>query len=1139
MSNVIEQKLIHALEEGLPIVAFLGQGCGYNDEQPDEILASAIKRIGRQPNGWKSLLETEVDSKLFAWMAEKYVQSAPSAELCSIADTPFSAVYTSSIDPRIRNLFETNGREPETVLVGDPPPAIKRGRRTPPFYFLFGRAGDETFDFQPPSSPQQLAKRRMLHASPMARTLADTATALGLIVVDGFDPGRDWFRAEDLLALLADAPLGSVIWFGGQPSFRDDDQYTFEALVKSGIITVVDGSLGSFLAELSASKPEIFEHHWNDAGVITFASGNKLVTSPSLRLSTEASATIVDDAFTDFIVPLTVADKTTEFRAFHSVTTNARALISGVRNGFAIERIFEEKLQNAVNKAVARHHEMRGAIILHGQSGSGKSIAVARLALRLREQKSAAVLYALNALPQPVEVAEFLAAVDSQNEVTVILADASAAPHRYDDLLDALRSRGHRVVVVGTSYKQEAVPDASRSRYILASAELDRREKSELDNLASAFLPQSSPSSSNGEGQYALAGFFYRIPVSRGRIAEGLGREARHVGGEIAQRGSRPVIKSTVGDLGRALVAAGFPAATSAILSSESPGDDKWGSEAAANRLIDYVMTSARLYRWVPVNLLLRAVKDQSRNGDYSVDLTTIRDLFEGHDLFRWRLDDEEGQELLVGARLQLEAELICNRRLGGAVGEANRLVELISVAVRAGSERNIETRFLVDLIHAFGPDGPFKERYSESYAMLARALTQLRVKSGVENARLMLQEATLRRHYVRLNSTEPTEKAALLDEARDAIDTALARVEAGRLPIYASRRTIDNLWVERAATYGFIATDAADHHRDDNEVWSSYQAARNAARKASGRVDNYYPLDIALWMPARILKSASELRPEQMAELQADIRATLDLVEPNSLDAKSYEIFQRQKMSCADVLDDAPIADDAYEKLKLMGSTAGIYLRARSIAPVRLDDGEDASERDQKAAELARHYLWNEYNFISSDMRCLQLLLSCEWTASTHKWLFRGLRQPIPHDNGTRQRLRRILAEMINVSSQDLQTKFRYLEAVMSWLVDDERAAIAQFRQLASETEFIESGRVLMRHEISDESGKPAVFSGTVTRKVGDGRWAVSVKDLRREVDLISSDFKNSEISRGTTVRSFTVGFNFLGPLAKPAAKP
>lgn len=1138
MSNVIEQKLINALEEGLPVVAFLGQVCGYNSEQPDEILAAAIKKLGSEARGWKSLLNSNFDPKVFAWMAEKYVQSPPSAEICSIADTPFSAIYTSSIDPRIRNLFETNGREPETILVGDPPPAIKRGRRTPPFYFLFGRAGDETSDFQPPSSPQQLAKRRMLHASPMARTLADTATALGLIVVDGFDPECDWFRAEDLLALLADAPLGSVIWFGGQPKFNDDDRYTFETLVKTGTIDVAERSLGSVLAELSVSNPEIFAHHWNDAGVISFASGNKLVTSPTLRLSTEASAIIVDDAFTDFIVPLSIADEATEFRAFHSVTTNARALISGVRNGFAIERTFEEKLHDLVHKAVTRHHEMRGAIILHGQSGSGKSIALARLALTLRQQKSAAVLYALNTLPQPVEVAEFLAAVDGQNEVTVILADASAATHRYDDLLDALRSRGHRVVVVGTSYRQEAIPEASQSRHVLAEAELYGSEKSQLEKLASDFHFESPSIPSNGQGQYALAGFFYRIPVSRGRIAEGLGREARHVGGEITQRGARPVLKSTVGDLGRALVAAGFPAATSSILSTESPSDDKWGSETAANRLIDYVMTAARLYRWVPVNLLLRAVKDQSMNSDYSVDLTTIRDLFEGHDLFRWRLDDEEGQELLVGARLQLEAELICNRRLGGASGEASRLVELINVAVRAGSERNSETRFLVDLIHAFGPDGPFKERYSASYATLARALTQLRTKSGVENARLMLQEATLRRHYVRLNSTDPSEKATLLDEARDAIDTALARVDAGRLPMYASRRTIDNLWVERGATYGFIATDAAEHRLNENEVWSSYQAARSAARKASGRVDNYYPLDIALWMPARILKSASELRPEQAAELQADIRATLDLVDPLSLDPKSYEIFQRQKMICADVLDDAPIAEDAYEKLKQMGSTAGIYLRARSIAPFRTDDEENASERDQKDAELARHYLWNEYDFISSDVRCLQLLLSCEWTSSTRKWLFRGLRQPIPHDTATRERMRRILAEMMNFSSQDLQTKFRYLEAVMSWLVDDERSAIVQFRQLASETEFIERGRVLMRHEISDASGKATVFSGIVTRKTGDGRWAVSVPDLRREVDLIASDFKRVEISRGTTVRNFTVGFNFLGPLAKPAAK-
>jgi hypothetical protein len=180
---------------------------------------------------------------------------------------------------------------------------------------------------------------------------------------------------------------------------------------------------------------------------------------------------------------------------------------------------------------------------------------------------------------------------------------------------------------------------------------------------------------------------------------------------------------------------------------------------------------ASRIYKWVPINLILRAVLSEGLAGTASINIELVRELFEGQDIFRWRFADEQGEELLVGARLQIEAQLVCNRRFGGPDGEAARLVELIRCAVRAGAEGNEETKFLIELVYALGPDGPFGERYRGSYAAIARALTELRRRHGVLNARLMLQEATLRRHHVRTHSLDPDQKAMLLDEARSAVD--------------------------------------------------------------------------------------------------------------------------------------------------------------------------------------------------------------------------------------------------------------------------------------------------------------------------------------------------------------------------------
>ena len=159
-------------------------------------------RRRRQGSAWGAPLDMQpLPSGFYDWLAEKFLRRTPSSELLAISDAPFCAVYTSSIDPGVLNLFATSGREPALVLTGDPPPPVLRSRRRVPIYHLFGRAGVGVREFEPPNSSQGLATRRLRHASAMLRTVNEAATPLGLIIVDAYTPGRDWLRAEDLLAI--------------------------------------------------------------------------------------------------------------------------------------------------------------------------------------------------------------------------------------------------------------------------------------------------------------------------------------------------------------------------------------------------------------------------------------------------------------------------------------------------------------------------------------------------------------------------------------------------------------------------------------------------------------------------------------------------------------------------------------------------------------------------------------------------------------------------------------------------------------------------------------------------------------------------------------------------------------------------
>ncbi|HCL4059833.1 TPA: hypothetical protein N2B96_006109, partial [Pseudomonas aeruginosa] len=415
----------------------------------------------------------------------------------------------------------------------------------------------------------------------------------------------------------------------------------------------------------------------------------------------------------------------------------------------------------------------------------------------------------------------------------------------------------------------------------------------------------------------------------------------------------------------------------------------------------------------------------------------------------------------------------------------ANRIIELISHAYRAGAEDNEEAHFVADIVYALGPDGPTRDRYKNSYLEIGRSLTTLRERHGIMNARLMLQESTLRRHFIRtIQDIDAQSKAIVLEEATRAVNDALTAIDlSGENRLYAARRTREHLLTERAATYGFLATDSAQREENPNVVWASYKAARDAARLAAGRVFSYQPLDISLWVPMRVLRESSHLNSSQKAELLADIRSTLDLVDPTTLGPEQAEMFRRQEIFAAEVLEDTELSETAFAALDAAGSAVGFYLKARALAPTRPADGEVATDNDKQAAERAAAYLSNVFAKISHDPRSLQLLISMEWIKATKHWLFRGLRQPLPSTIESRERIRSLVSELRSTDEEAFSPQFRYIEAVLRWLTGDEQAAITLWRTLARDTDFVEARRIANRHTITAADGSPILYTGVVVR--------------------------------------------------------
>lgn len=1123
-----QEILRKAIAEDVPIVAILGQSIHRGSDGRDSACLAALGRLGIDGSSWNDVFSKgRLRPEFYEWLAERFERRTPSRELASIADVHFSAVFTSSIDPFLKNMFGTDGRIPEPVLVGDPPPPISRSKLKPRIYYLFGMTG--AGKFQPPLSRLEQRARRAQHATPMLNGLFDVTTPLGVVVVAGLSAGSDWLDTSEVLGHLSRAATESVLWFGPDPEFKGEDAEIFAELIESKLVIRDERSLGTVIAEAELLPDASQLQAWNEPGIVSFSDGRRLVTTPSMRLSTEASASIIDDAWMDQLEPLEGSLQENSFSLFHSIPSNARTLFDGVRRDYAFQRDFERELIEVVDKAVKNHSNERGAIVVSGQSGVGKSLALHRIAVSIRKKKSAAVLFARDRLPLAVELGAFLSDVDRLDQVTLLIVDALAAPKRYDTLLESFRSRGHRIVVLGSSYSAELVDHRHEGRLITAKAKLSDDERKALVELSERFNPGQVLKNDLTASEHALAQFFWQLPQSRSSLARGLGQEARRTERVLRDRGRSKKPVKQVGALAFALLEAGYRS-EAPILNQHPEVNDQNDS---AGKLIDYIMACSRVHRWVPINLVLRALMSENLSSQSGIDIDLVRDLFEGNDLFRWRYHDNSEDQLLVGARLQLEAQLICDQRLGGAAYEARIILELVANATRAGPDGAEETRFVADIVYALGPDGPLGERYFESYGEIATVLTSLRKSRGVRNARLMLQEATLRRHFIRKNENRLSDEERLrhLDEGREAVEEALNGISSPHDGLRAGRRTIEYLWVERAATYGFLATSAARNKEPTDLVWANYLAARQAIRNATSKSGTYFPIDISLWTALGLLEADIDFGIEQSAELRADIEATIDTVDIEDLDSSQAESFQRQRLRAAELVGNLDMSDEAFHALEQVGSAVGYYFRAKRLSPAISIEQESISAEQIEQASVAARYLLQYRDRVSDDSRCMRLLLRCLWLWKTESQLLRGLHQPLPYSDHDRSEVLGVLTDLSYSTGEDLQPNIRYLVAVFRWLSGDEKTAIEQFRQLARDTEYIEGKRVLPRNVIAGATREPLIFSGIVQRQIGDKRWSIHVGELNRKVDLVEGGWAR-DVSIGKELK-FSIAFNYLGPIA------
>jgi hypothetical protein len=1131
-------QLCSAISEG-PAILFLGQEVLHTYAGEDLFLSTCAARFGLPGVGtYKALLtswQKEDPPQLGAILHNISMRLAVPEALETVAQLPWNAVITSCFHDVIERALYAEWRTVGAVL-GRQSPADPRSRQRLHVFKLFGTVVSDKEEEQPPRSPLRLIQRQAT-ANEMLAKLPELVTPRGVLLIDGFGT-QDWISSEGLAAQVALLGEGQAHLFDANAN--PERLGTLGLLVDAGKLTIHNEPLSELIARARHAgllRPDAHVREWTEGVRVQTRSGNERTFDPAGWRQLTRGLPVLSDA--DLESPPPFPSQEDKYKAFREFVygTHGTPRWPQLNCGFQFRRPQFHRLVEAVDSELSKARLKERPVLLCGQSGVGKTIALADLALAMRRKKwhvlFLARTYAELDYAQVGAVCEALEAID--NTSTLLIWDALAEGRSYEMLSTYLASRGRKALVVGSAYaadtKYQCVEYEPRMTHQEAVEFWDHLKR--IDNrIVEGVDPR------DFEQRHFLAWLWRLLPEVRGTIRAGLLREYEVYEEGLDKQLLEPqpayVRPGTFGALLKEALGDAFPTAFDE--SATVDVRDASGREAAkVQRLSGLILIPGRYGQDVPIDLLLRCL------GTEGFDL--LRKALKKVAVYQW-VEDERGNPS-IGARHRVEADIMVRARFTRE--EEMEVIQLLIGSVRLRSEwqlSNPEVAFVQNLLRAVGPDS-LRDPSAAELESLADTLKELRDNSGSRaHPQLLFQEGHFRREALLrlrndLASTPDVMRHVMrmidqYQKARDALqqcDLAYQTTDQPRRHAYA----LSFLHTEFATLFGYAQDLQADVAQRDpqsdalpllnNALQEGFDEAIRHCKLASlYSSDNAYPADVRFRVTkARLARADDKSRLALVSEL-CDV-----------LDEESWthepERYERRRLELAELIGDESLRANALAALTTLGSLEGHYFLIwnqifyadrtfRGRAEVM--DGVSAIDRLGQPAML--------------DRRMVRLYCRAWWQAFGNPRLFapesERITAALSHDQW--DRYASWLAQRVSFSD-DASVHARFAYAWALYQCERFREAEDQFRTLDRETS-AGKYRVIRLATWCDEKGAPIACDGTVRRAQADSaRGYVYVPRIRREIPFQVRDFADQELSRGERMIDFYISFNFLGPLADP----
>jgi hypothetical protein len=1025
----------------------------------------------------------------------------------------WSGVYSAATDRKVADAFIKDGRAVSSLSAMSRSPS--RSQSDLEVRYLFGGAHLLESE-RPPSSHVEEATARRRSNQELTRLVTETITPRGTIIVEGWDEsGR--LKAEDLIPMFDLLGQGQAHLFSANPWAAN---LLVDSFVNTGQLVIHSESLQSvleLLLEAGAASVTPADGHVGAQHVIPLGEGFVDVDIHTWNQVRRSARPIDLEVLTPPVFSSGAA-RYQEFRNFVGATEGVPRW-RGIASRMNLSRDFETRLLERVRARVSER-ELPAPIVVIGQTATGKTVALAALAIELSRSGEVAVLHQSRRTVRPSveDIDMFAAWADERGATaTVLVWDGMVSTAEYEGFSRQLHARGRKVLVVGSSYRTRD-QDAEDSIVIEAPAELNSAETSRLVKLLSSFgvdiaAPKESVDSS-------FLGLLYRtLPETEHQLRSGLSTEMRSAERSMASLARKQDGEATAAQRLTAMQAA-FKAA-GVVLEDLLPldpfdgslGDLTFADRAPIQRVTTLILASGRHGIPVPIDLALRIL---GREGYQSV-----RDALASSDIIR-EIDDDSG-DYFLGVRSHLEAELLAQNEIPLTVE-----IEVISEAIRnvrvsdgfmGGAD---EVEFVVKLLERIGPSSDHSRKYQRYFGDIVHALRERRLELGRVHPRLVLQESNFARAFVHwqqeVQEGSLEDRVATLEYNRELVEEVLDdKATRGLIRL--------SLSVELASTLGAIIHEYSQGNQPSltEGLGSRLDDVLNAVLDARS-VDpgNVYPVDVLAWSTRDAVMSGA-LDPAERGDRLANAVATLESLDRGSLTERQLAHLDNRGAELNRLLKDDDAVWEYWNKLELNTSPAATYFLAQF-------DAKDGPAGEARALQRLRQAPPET----RADWRCAQLLIDLTWKDITGERLLFGERVPLYLSPQALRQLAQLAVELRDAEMPDAY-RFLFIRAIADFASGRYDEAGRLFRDVGDQTRQL-SRRIYTSYLLADDSGRPTTFTGRV--ESSDTRSGqVYVNELGTRVKFEPRLFSASgEFARNQQLPAFYIGFKLSrGPVAEP----